>query len=166
MHEMLVGILSDTHDQRKRTETAVAMLRDAGAETLIHCGDLVEPDLIGLCTVMPFCLVFGNNDCHNVAEIQAALKNADEAVCLGWGGEIELAGKRFAVTHGHLHKVYQQLMVTKPDYLLSGHTHVAMDSGPGATRFINPGALHRASPFTVALLDLKDDRLQFLEVPR
>ena len=163
---MLVGILSDTHDQRKRTETAVAMLRDAGAEALIHCGDLVEPDLITLFEGMPFALVFGNNDLYYMAEIRETLKTIDKAVCLDWGGEIEFGGKRIAVTHGHQYQIYKQLLEAKPDYLLSGHTHVAMDSGKGTTRLINPGALHRASPLTVALLDLKEDQIQFLNVPR
>ena len=33
-------------------------------------------------------------------------------------------------------------------------------------RYINPGALHRASEFTVALLDLKTDDLKWLKVPK
>ncbi|RLS46748.1 MAG: metallophosphoesterase, partial [Planctomycetota bacterium] len=50
------------------------------------------------------------------------------------------------------------------DYLLHGHTHVCRDERHGATRIINPGALHRASEFTVALLDTDSDELQFLVV--
>jgi putative phosphoesterase len=162
---MLVGILSDTHNQRKRTQAAVQLLKAEGAEALIHCGDLVEPDLIDLCAVMPFYLVFGNNDVHNVAEIQAAMQNSEAATCLDWGGEVELAGKRIAVTHGHVYKVYHQLLATQPDYLLTGHSHVAADDREGTTRLINPGALHRASPYTVAILNLADDSLRFLTIP-
>lgn len=163
---MLVGILSDTHDQRKRTESAVEILRAEGAEVLIHCGDLVEPDLIDFCVSMPFYLVFGNNDFHHTAEIQFALRNSGTGICLNWGGEVKLAGKRIAVTHGHLYKEYQRLLVANPDYLLTGHSHVASDTREGVTRFINPGALHRASSYTVALLNLEEDSLRFLTVPR
>ena len=162
---MLIGILSDTHDQRKRTASAVQILRSEGAEVLIHCGDLIEPDLIDLCVSMPFYLVFGNNDIHHVAEIQSALRNSGTGICLNWGGEVELAGKRIAVTHGHLYKEYRQLLDANPDYLLTGHSHVASDMRECATRFINPGALHRASSYTVALLNLADDSLRFLTVP-
>lgn len=47
------------------------------------------------------------------------------------------------------------------DYILCGHTHIAADYQRGATRIINPGALHRASVHTVATLDLKTDDLRF-----
>ena len=162
---MLIGILSDTHNQRQRTQAAIQLLLDEGAEILIHCGDLVDPDLIDLLTAAPFYLVFGNNDVHNVDEIQAAIQNSTAGVCLGLGGEIELAGKRIAVTHGHLYKVHQQLLASQPDYLLTGHSHVAADSREGTTRLINPGALHRARPYTVALLNLADDTLRYLTIP-
>lgn len=162
---MLVGILSDTHDQRKRTGSAIQLLRAEGAEVLIHCGDLIEPDLLDLCVSTPFYLVFGNNDFHHAAEIQSALQNSGNGICLNWGGEVELAGKRIAVTHGHLYKEHQRLLAAKPDYLLSGHSHVASDTREGVTRFINPGALHRASSYTVALLNLAEDSLRFLTVP-
>jgi hypothetical protein len=69
------------------------------------------------------------------------------------------------VTHGHLYKEYRQLLDANPDYLLTGHSHVASDMRECATRFINPGALHRASSYTVALLNLADDSLRFLTVP-
>ena len=142
---MLIGILSDTHNQTKRTAAAIQLLHAEGAEVLIHCGDLTDPDIVD--------------------EIQAAIKQADGAVCLGWGNEVELAGKRIAVTHGHLYKEYRRLLATNPDYLFTGHSHIAADHREGVTRFINPGALHRAQEFTVALLDLENDNLKFLPVP-
>ena len=69
------------------------------------------------------------------------------------------------MTHGHLYKVHQQLLASQPDYLLTGHSHVAADSREGTTRLINPGALHRARPYTVALLNLADDPLRYLTIP-
>ncbi len=77
-----------------------------------------------------------------------------------------LAGKRIAVVHGHLHTDVHRLLAAQPHYLLSGHFHIASDRRSGATRRINPGALRRAKAFTVALLDLETDALQFLAVPR
>ncbi len=162
---MLIGILSDTHNQTKRTAAAIQLLHAEGAEVLIHCGDLTDPDIVGLCALLPCFFVFGNNDVYHVDEIQAAIKQADGAVCLGWGNEVELAGKRIAVTHGHLYKEYRRLLATNPDYLFTGHSHIAADHREGVTRFINPGALHRAQEFTVALLDLENDNLKFLPVP-
>jgi uncharacterized protein len=162
---MLIGILSDTHNQMKRTAAAIQLLHSERAELFFHCGDLTDPDIVGICALLPCYFVFGNNDVYRGDEIQAAINQADGAVSLGWGGEVELAGKRIAVTHGHLIKEYRRLLATNPDYLFTGHSHVAADHREGVTRFINPGALHRAQEFTVALLNLANDNLKFLQVP-
>ena len=43
---MLIGILSDTHDQVVRTRRAVSILTHAGAAALVHCGDLTTPEVV------------------------------------------------------------------------------------------------------------------------
>ena len=95
---MILGILSDTHDRLARAERAVAALVDDGAEVLLHCGDLTGPDIVQACSALPSYYVFGNNDFD-----EDALRDAMAAtggVCLEWGGEVTLDGKRVAVTHG------------------------------------------------------------------
>ena len=162
---MWIGILSDTHDQFDRTSRAVQTLMQHGAEHLIHCGDLVQPEIIVTCSPLPLSFVFGNNDVRHMSQLRSAAQ-VHGAVCLEWGGEIELAGKRVAVTHGHdLHEA-RRLLSSKPDYLFTGHSHVAADWQDGATRRINPGALHRAKVFSVALLSLQTGELRYLEIPR
>lgn len=159
---MRIGILSDTHDRRERTARAVQMLIEAEAEALIHCGDLTEPDIVRECSGRPSYFVFGNND-----DDQEGIRAAIDAIggqCLGWGGEITLAGRRIAVTHGDSSKEVRRLAATAPDYLLFGHSHVPTDDRDGPTRWINPGALHRAESWTVALLCLDTDDLQFLRI--
>ena len=163
---MLIGILSDTHDQRSRTEAAVQILLAEGADVLFHCGDLIESTMVELIAVMPSYFVFGNNDIGDVDEIRSAIANASDAVCLEWGGEVQLAGKRIAMTHGHRGIEVQRLLANRPDYFFSGHSHIAADSRKQTTRLINPGALHRAKRFSVALLDLEEDDLRFLEISR
>jgi uncharacterized protein len=82
-----IGILSDTHDQLRRTHHAVDLLRSAGAETLVPCGDLAGPEIIVACSVLPLYFTFGNHDCDMVRILeQAAAENG--AQCLKWGGEI------------------------------------------------------------------------------
>ncbi len=159
---MRIGILSDTHDHMQRTARAVALLVAEGVEALIHCGDLTEPDVVHECGVLPSYYVFGNNDFD-----EDGLRRAIEAVggtCLERGGEITLAGRRIAVTHGDSAKQVRRLADAKPDYLLFGHSHVPTDQHHGLTRWINPGALHRAESWTVAVLDLAKDELRFLKV--
>jgi putative phosphoesterase len=162
---MILGILSDTHNQLPRTRAAVALLRAHGAAALVHCGDLTEPEIVPICATLPCWFALGNNDADNVPALRRAIADAG-AVCLGWGGEVTLAGKRVAVAHGHMGTDVRRLLAARPDYLLSGHSHHPADRRDGPTRRINPGALHRAEEYTVALLDLESDELRFLTVPR
>jgi hypothetical protein len=81
--------------------------------------------------------------------------------CRGDFAELQLDGKHIAVTHGHDHQIMWRILAdTSYDYLLHGHTHVASDNRVGPLRIINPGALHRASRKSVALLDLQKDVLR------
>lgn len=160
-----VGIISDTHDRLERTRAAVEMLAERGAQVLIHCGDLTEPDIVEACAALSSYFVFGNNDADNVPALRQAI-GAIDGVCLGWSGEITLGGNRLAVAHGHMLRDHRTLLAREPDYYLFGHSHLTADHMEGKTRCINPGALHRAPRYTVALLDLEEDELRFLEVPR
>lgn len=161
---MKIGILSDTHDKLGRTITAVEKLAAAGAEALIHCGDLTGPEIIYACEGLPTYYVFGNNEWDFVG-LRRAMRDAG-GTCLEWGGVIELAAKTIAVTHGHLNGEIRKLREQQPDYFLFGHSHIAEDRREGRIRLINPGALHRAAEFSVAVLDLKTDELTFLAIER
>ena len=161
---MKIGLISDTHDQLQRTIVAVDTLASAGAERLIHCGDFVSHEILTVCCRLPLSFVFGNNDLGVESDLRAAA-DAEAAECLGYGAEITIANRRIGVTHGHLHKESRPLMAAKPDYLITGHSHVAMDRQLEATRWINPGALFRASEYSVAVLDLAEDRVDFITIP-
>jgi putative phosphoesterase len=160
---MRIGILSDTHDRVSRTVSAVERLADEGAEILVHCGDLTGPDVVEACSRLPTYYVFGNND-YDEDLLRQAMTDSG-GTCLEWLGEIAIAGRRIAVTHGDSDARIRRLAETEPDYLLSGHTHRPADERRGPTRWINPGALDRASAWTVAMLDLERDALRFLTLP-
>jgi uncharacterized protein len=159
---MRIGIISDTHDQVARTAAAVRLLVAEGAEALIHCGDLTVPAVVRECARLPSYYVFGNND-FDEDDLRRAMAETG-GVCLGRGGVVTLGGRRVAVTHGDRDAEVRRLARENPDYLLLGHSHRPADERDGPVRRINPGALHRASSWTVALLDLDDDGLRFLHV--
>jgi putative phosphoesterase len=159
---MRIGILSDTHDHLKRTARAVALLKAEGAEALIHCGDLTTPDIVYQCAELPSTFVLGNND-FDEAGLRAAIELIG-GVFLGQGGEVTLGDRRIAVTHGDSTRELRRLTAEGPDYLFFGHTHQSADRRDGPTRLINPGALHRARVWTVAMLDLATDDLRILSV--
>ncbi|HYH68167.1 MAG TPA: metallophosphoesterase family protein [Urbifossiella sp.] len=161
---MRLGILSDTHDELDRTRAAVDLLRDAGAGAIVHCGDLTGLPVLAACAVLPCWFVFGNHDSDAVPWLRRAAAELG-AVCLGWGGVLELGGSRVGVCHGHLTSDLRHVLADRPDYLLTGHTHFPFDRTEGRVRRINPGALHRADAFTVALLDLTTGEARTITVP-
>jgi putative phosphoesterase len=61
---MKLAVISDTHDNIKNLETAIAKINKSGAEILLHCGDLCSPFVIESLTLFngPVHIVFGNNE--------------------------------------------------------------------------------------------------------
>ena len=157
-----LGILSDSHGRHERTHKAVQLLLANGATELAHCGDIETEQVIDQLAGITAHVVFGNCDLDWRVLSRYAL---------GLGvlvqhplARFECGGRAFAMTHGHDSDCVVAALKEGVDYLLHGHTHVCRDERHGATRIINPGALHRASEFTVALLDTDSDELQFLVV--
>lgn len=158
----LLGILSDSHRRRERTAAAVAMLRAGGATVLLHLGDLEDPAILEELVGGETHVVPGNMD--DPGEIAAVARSLG-LHCAGDSGEIVVAERRVAFTHGHRSSEIARLLAAEPAYLLHGHTHIASDERVGNTRIVNPGALHRAVPHMVALLDPATGRLDRLVVP-
>ncbi|MEM1355690.1 MAG: metallophosphoesterase family protein [Planctomycetota bacterium] len=165
-----LGLLSDSHGRASTTQRAVELLLDAGADTLIHLGDVGTVQVIDAmiadhpATGRPIDvhLVFGNTDWD-------ARALADYATDMGMAvhdpsGELEVDGCTLAFTHGHLEKLVGQLLAREPDYLLHGHTHRVQDQQMGSSRVINPGALFRASKYTVATLTPMTGAFEVLEL--
>jgi len=160
---MRIGILSDTHDDADAAAQAVRMLRQAGAEGLIHCGDVGRPAILDELAGLPAAFVWGNTDFDR----QALQRQAQHLgiQCFGAWGELDWGGNRIAVLHGDDGRLLRRLLEGQEyDYVFQGHTHQRMDQRLGRTRWINPGALHRATPRSAALLDIGPDRLEFLTV--
>jgi len=159
---MKLGIMSDSHGRVPEVRQARIQLEQAGAEAIVHCGDVGGLDVLDELAGNSCWFVWGNMD-----EPSPTFQGHVEALGLPWPDgplELYLAGKRLIVCHGHEPWFGQAMRTHKYDYLLYGHTHQRNDQFVGTMRAINPGALHRTAIKTVALLDLADDSLQFLEV--
>lgn len=156
-----VGILSDSHGQVERTRRAVQALQAAGASTFIHCGDVEIEQVLDVLAGLPAHVTFGNCDAAGPLGRYAAMIGLHAAHPLG---EVSIDGRRIAFTHGDNGRAVSQALQDRPDYLLHGHTHERRDETIHGVRVINPGALHRASPCTVALLVPATGELRFLDV--
>ena len=161
---MLIGVLSDSHGDVDMTARAVAALIAQGSEMLLHLGDIGGDDVIDELVGHGARIVFGNCD----GSIEAMTHYAQDVglVVDHPMGVIEADGRRVAFTHGDNAGLMRQVIDDGVDYLLHGHTHTVADSHVGGTRVICPGALHRASRYTCALLDPARDRVRWLEIDK
>ena len=167
-----IGLISDSHARAAITARAATMLAEAGAECLLHMGDLCAEEVFDALLVtapetgqiLPVHVVFGNMDL-----------DADrmERYARGLGihvdhpaGRLTFDGVRLAFTHGHERSAVLAALEEGVDYLFYGHTHVATDEQRARTRLINPGALFRTAVPTVALLDTATGDLASMEVAR
>lgn len=159
-----LGILSDTHGRADSTATGINILRAAGAEFLIHCGDVGGENILDLLAGFPCTFVWGN--CDFDRPLMAEYARALGIDCAGEMASLEMSGKRIAVTHGDDSKLLRRIIEDEAgyDYLFVGHTHVAGEQRNGKLRIVNPGALQRAARKTVALVDLKTDTVRHIEV--
>ena len=163
MHTL--GLLSDSHGDAAITRRAVDLLLDAGAQALIHLGDVGTAAVIDALAVMdretgeplPVYMVFGNTDWEAAALGRYAQGLGMQVYTPA--GRLEIAGKTLAFTHGHVSQAMNAALADQVDYLLHGHTHLAADHRQAATRVINPGALTRANPLSVATLNVVEDLL-------
>ena len=162
---MILGLLSDTHGHLQRTTEAINLLKVAGAEQLIHCGDLGSEEVLTYLFEqqeqgLPVTAVPGNVDEWDPGLILYAKKLG---IPLPRLQRFELEGLQIAVHHGHDPYIMQNLLLdSELQLLFTGHTHVAKDEQEGNVRVINPGAVYRANPPGVSVFDTETGDLQFL----
>jgi putative phosphoesterase len=158
---MRLGILSDTHGKVAATAAALDLLRQAGSEFYIHCGDVGGEPILDLLASLPLVFVWGNTD-FDQAELGRYAKNLG-LDCRGNLADLDLDSRRIAVTHGDEPAILKRITAEKRhQYLLHGHTHVARDQMIGNLRWINPGAVHRSPRPSVAVLDTRSEKLEFI----
>jgi putative phosphoesterase len=159
---MLLGLLTDTHDNLPALDAALTAFRSRGVRHVLHAGDITAPATVERLKGFEAVLVFGNNDRDRVGLLAAAVR-AGATIGDGWQGE--LGGLRIAVEHGDRASALTSLVRSgRYDVVVTGHTHRLRDERFGRTRVINPGALYRASRYTCGVLDTRATRLEIVDV--
>ncbi len=159
---MPLGVLSDSHGHAETTARAVKTLVTHGAEMLLHLGDIGSDEVIDELVGHRARIVFGN--CDDDIEAMTRYAGLVGVIVDHPMGRLEIDGCRIAFTHGHVESLMRAALDDGVDYLLHGHTHTVQDQRVGRTRVINPGALHRATRYTCALLDPSGNRVRWLEI--
>jgi putative phosphoesterase len=151
---MLLGVVSDTHGQVSYTREAVRMLAEFKPAAVIHCGDIGSVEVVRQFTKWPTHFVLGNVD-DNVAELEAAILKGGQTFH-GRFGSLELAERKIAFLHGDDSRRWKEEIASGVwDLVCSGHTHQRDQRREGKTLVLNPGALYRAHPHSLAIVDLE-----------
>jgi hypothetical protein len=163
---MKIGLLSDTHGQVRRMKAALDVFAARGVQAIVHCGDLGSAACVEmLAGVAPAYAVAGNMDRH-VEDLEAAARHSGAS--FAWEVvEVPLDdGRRLVATHGSDERVLGGLIAGQQfPYVCHGHSHRPRDQRVGCARIINPGALHRARPHTIAVLDTTADTVEHIVIP-
>lgn len=160
---MHIGILSDTHGNRRTVSLALAELRERGVTTVLHCGDIDDPETVTFFHGFTAHFVFGNCD-YDKAALREAMADIGATLHESFGS-VEIEGVKLAFTHGDDKLLMRDVERSGYyDFLFYGHTHQAEEHRTGPTRVINPGALHRARPKTFIVLDLESRNVESVTV--
>lgn len=161
MNRILVGIISDTHDNRTNIARAVEVFNREGVSLVIHGGDMVAPftalDFKAL--GCPMEMVFGNNDGERIGLVNSFKGSGN---LLPGPRTFSFQGKKFLLMHesGCLDELINAASV---DVIVYGHTHHA-EVREGRPLVINPGEAGGwlTGKATIGLLDLSAMRVEIV----
>lgn len=168
---MKICIVSDSHDNRALLEAATAAAVSAGAEAMLHCGDVVAPGTLEVIRPfnIPVHVIHGNNSGDLYMMGRVAAKPANRTHYYGQDAGIELGGRRIFLVH---YPHYARAMAGTGDWDLvcCGHDHKAdirsIDNlSGGRTWLVNPGTVGGIkAPATWVLGDLAAMRFSLHEL--
>jgi putative phosphoesterase len=151
---MRIGVISDTHGHAANAQAAVRMLEALEVKAVLHAGDIGTPEIPKLLAAWPAHFVFGNCD-HDHAALRAAIEQAGLA-CHGRFGDLTLGSRRIALVHSDDARLFYRVSSSgEYDLVCYGHTHHAEQHREGRTLILNPGALYRATPHSLAIVELE-----------
>ena len=162
---MVIGIISDTHDNVENIKKAVEIFKKHKVEFVIHAGDIVAPASVKYFKGLNMKFVFGNcdGDRHKIDEKVREINGQHYGRVM----ELKLKGKKLCVFHGDDIVKTDQLLGAEYDYFIHGHTHAPEDKMHNNTRVLCPGGHYLGDPSDynkVIILDVEKDKVLFEDV--
>jgi putative phosphoesterase len=165
--ELLLGIISDSHDNLPKINQAISKLNSLGVDQVLHAGDYCAPF-----AALPYKAlkakmhgVFGNNDAER-EKLQEKFQAMGHDV-KGSFAHLEVDGTRIALLHGDDDDLLQALTKTQAyDLVVFGHTHAVSQLQKGKTILLNPGEIcgYLSGKSTIATFDVASHRIEILEI--
>ncbi|MCX8153093.1 MAG: metallophosphoesterase [Candidatus Bathyarchaeota archaeon] len=157
MITLLVGIISDTHDNLSMIEKAIKRLNEEKAQLVLHAGDYVSPFVIPKFKALNAKLVgvFGNNDGDREL-LKKRCSETENCEIRGRFAEINVGDFKIALLHGDETELLNALVNCGGfDAVVYGHFHADVSRVNGKTLVVNPGEVcgYITGKTTLALLD-------------
>jgi hypothetical protein len=165
---MLIGLISDTHDNLPAVERAVKLLNESKVTLVLHAGDFVAPFVIPKFNQLNCRLigVFGNNDGdHDL--LRKRFGETSNCEVRGRFAEVIAEGFKIALLHGDEVELLNSLIGCNCyDAIVHGHAHTTGVQVKGKTLVINPGEVcgYLTDKSTLALLDTEKREARIIDI--
>jgi putative phosphoesterase len=165
---MLIGVISDTHDNLPMIEKAVKKLNEENVALILHAGDYVSPFVIPKFKALNAKLigVFGNNDGDHEF-LKKRFSETENCEIHGRFAEIDAEGFKIALLHGDETELLNALINCEYfDAVITGHAHSLDVRKKGKTLVVNPGEVcgYLSGKSTMALLDTEKREARLIEI--
>jgi len=165
---MLIGVISDTHDNLPMIEKAIKRLNAEKVELVLHAGDYVSPFVIPKFKASNARLigVFGNNDGDHVS-LKKRFSENENCTIKGRFAEINADGFKIALLHGDETELLNALINSGGfDAVVHGHSHANVSCKNGKTLIVNPGEVcgYLTGKATLTLLDTEKREAKIIRI--
>lgn len=141
---MLIGILSDTHDNLTNLHKTIAIMKEKAVTTMVFCGDFCSPFSARVLAEsgIEIHAIFGNNDGDRFLIQKVTASHSNFHLYGEYIGDLdsklEIDGIKIAATH---YPYYAKTMAKTGwyDCVFYGHNHVAYKQKFGNCLLLNPG---------------------------
>jgi len=165
---VLIGVISDTHDNLPMVEKAVKRLNDAKVALVLHAGDYIAPFVIPKFKALNAKLigVFGNNDGDHEL-LKKRFSECKNCEVRGRFAEIDADGFKIALLHGDETELLEALISCGGfNAVVHGHSHAVGATKKGKTLVVNPGEVcgYLTGKCTMALLDTDRREAKIIQI--
>jgi len=165
---ILIGIISDTHDNLPMVEKAVNRLNQEKVNLVLHAGDYVAPFVIPKFKALNAKLigVFGNNDGDHEL-LKKRFSETSNCEVRERFALIDAEGFKIALLHGDETQLLDALTACESlDAIVHGHAHTTRTESKGNVLIINPGEVcgYLTGKSTLALLDTAKKEAKIIQI--
>jgi uncharacterized protein len=165
---MLIGAISDSHDNLPQIEKAVKTLNALKVGLVLHAGDYVAGFVVPQLAKLncPLIGVFGNNDGDHEL-LKKRFSETTNCTIHDRFTQVTLDGCRIALLHGHETELLKAIIDSGYfNAVIHGHSHGKGIEQKGKTLSINPGELcgYLTGKPTIALLDTAKNEAKIIEL--